>query len=81
MLPELLHGKETRVWAKRIAGGADVIPQCASQAQDCTHRCYRYKDRIDEVELAKNRTKSKVRSNLEHVFGVTKLKFGFVKVR
>jgi hypothetical protein len=33
------------------------------------------------VELAKNRTKSKVRSNLEHVFGVTKLKFGFVKVR
>ena len=29
----------------------------------------------------KNRVKSKVRSKVEHVFGVMKLKFGFVKVR
>jgi len=28
-----------------------------------------------------NRTKSWVRSNVEHVFGVLKLKFGFVRVR
>jgi hypothetical protein len=33
------------------------------------------------VERAKNRTKSKVRSKVEHVFAVMKLKFGFVKVR
>ncbi len=38
-------------------------------------------DRIDEVEREKNRTKSKVRSKVEHVFAVMKLKFGFVKVR
>ena len=36
---------------------------------------------MDEIERAKNRTKSQVRSKVEHVFGVMKLKFGFVKVR
>ncbi|MGA9391617.1 MAG: transposase family protein [Candidatus Sulfotelmatobacter sp.] len=44
-------------------------------------RRYRYKNRIDEEERAKNRTKSSVRSKVEHVFQVMKLKFGFVKVR
>ena len=33
------------------------------------------------MERAKNRTKSRVRSKVEHVFAVLKLKFGFVKVR
>jgi len=33
------------------------------------------------VERAKNRTKSRVRSKVEHVFAVMKLKFGFVKLR
>ena len=37
-----------------------------------THKQYRYKDRIDEVARAKNRTKSRVRSKVEHVFGVMK---------
>ena len=82
VLPELLHGEETRVWGDQAyRGQSEVIQQCAPQAQDCTHRRYRYKDRIDEVERAKNRTKSTVRSKVEHVFGVMKLKFGFVKVR
>ena len=36
---------------------------------------------MDEVACAKNRTKSKVRAKVEHVFQVLKLKFGFVKVR
>jgi len=82
VLPELLHGEETRVWGDQAyRGQSEVIHQCAPRAQDCTHRRYRYKDRIDEVERAKNRTKSTVRSKVEHVFGVMKLKFGFVKVR
>ena len=46
-----------------------------------THNQYRYKKRIDEVERAKNRNKSRVRSKVEHVFAVMKLQFGFVKVR
>jgi len=82
VLPELLHGEETRVWGDHAyQGQTDVIHECAPQAQDCTHRRYRYKNHVDEVERAKNRTKSTVRSKVEHVFGVMKLKFGFVKVR
>jgi hypothetical protein len=34
-----------------------------------------------EVERAKNRNKSRVRSKVEHVFAMMKLQFGFVKVR
>src|ERR1700682_4618594 len=67
VLPELLHGEETRVWGDQAyLGQTATIHQQAPGAQDCTHRRYRYKDRVDEVE---------------HVFAVMKLKFGFVKVR
>jgi transposase, IS5 family len=82
VLQELLHGEETRVWGDQAyRGQRAVIQQQAPQAKDCTHRRYRYKNRVDEVEREKNRIKSKVRSRVEHVFGVMKLKFGFVKVR
>jgi len=82
VLPELLHGEETRVWGDQAyRGQTQVIHQCAPQAQDCTHRRYRYKGHVDERERATNRAKSTVRSKVEHVFGVMKLKFGFVKVR
>ena len=50
-------------------------------AQDLTNKRYRYKNRVDEVQKAKNRNKSRVRSKVEHVFGVIKRKFGYVKVR
>jgi len=82
VLPELLHGEETRVWGDgAYQGQTEIIHQHAPRARDCTQRRCRYKDQIDEVERAKNRTKSRVRSRVEHVFGVMKLKFGFVKVR
>jgi transposase, IS5 family len=82
LLPELLHGEETRVWGDQAyRGQSAVIHESAPRAQDCTHRRYRYKDRIDEVERMKNRSKSRVRSKVEHVFQVLKLQFGFVKVR
>jgi IS5 family transposase len=82
VLPELLHGEETRVWGDQAyRGQADVIHRCAPKAQDWTHRRYRYQDRTDEVEREKNRSKSTVRSKVEHVFAVMKLQFGFVKVR
>ena len=82
VLPELLHGDETKVWGDQAyRGQAEAIREVAPEAQDMTNKRYRYKDRIDEVERAKNRTKSRVRSKVEHVFGVMKLKFGFVKVR
>ncbi len=49
VLPELLHGEETRVWAIRRIADRGISFRNAPQAQDCTHRRYRYKDRIDEV--------------------------------
>src|SRR5438552_3377964 len=82
VLADLLHGEETRVWGDQAyRGQTEVIRECAPQARDCTHRRYRYKDGVDEVERAKNRSKSRVRSKVEHVFAVMKLKFGFVKLR
>ena len=82
VLPELLHGEETRVWGDQAyCGQTAAIREGAPRAQDCTHRRYRYHGRINQAERAKNRNKSRVRSKVEHVFGVLKLKFGFVKVR
>ena len=82
VLPDLLHGEETKVWGDQAyRGQSEVIQEHAPRAQDCTQRRYRYKNHVDEAERAKNRTKSQVRSKVEHVFGVMKLKFGFVKVR
>src|ERR1700733_13337691 len=80
VLPDLLHGEETRVWGDQAyRGQTEVIQECAPLAQDHTHRRYRYKNGIDEQERAKNRTKSSVRSKVEHPFQVMKVKFGFVK--
>jgi IS5 family transposase len=82
VLPDLLHGEETRVWGDQAyKGQSHVIKEGAPGAQDHTHRRYRYKNGIDEQERAKNRTKSSVRSKVEHVFQVMKLQFGFVKLR
>jgi hypothetical protein len=36
---------------------------------------------VDEIERAKNRTKSKIRARVEHAMGVIKRVFGFAKVR
>jgi IS5 family transposase len=66
-------------WAYQ--GQTDLIHECAPRAQDCTQLLCRYQDRIYEVAWAKNRTKSKVRVRVEHMFQVMKKKFGFVTVR
>ncbi len=83
VLPDLLHGEETRVWGDgAYQGQTEVIRECAPGARDFTQQRCRYKGQIvDAVVWAKNRTKSKVRAKVEHVFQVMKLKFGFVKVR
>ena len=82
ILPDLLHGDETKVWGDQAyRGQKEVIQKHAPRALDLTNRRYRFKNRIDEVQRAKNRTKSKVRAKVEHVFGVIKGVFGFVKVR
>lgn len=82
VLGDLLHGKETRVWGDQAyRGQTETIRTHAPYAQDFTNRRYRHRGVVDEAERAKNRTKSKVRARVEHVFGVIKLVFGFTKVR
>ena len=62
VLPDLLHGNETRVWGDQAyRGQRAVIRQHAPKAQDFVNRRYRHRGIVDEVERAKNRTKSKVR--------------------
>src|SRR5947208_3900619 len=62
-------------------GQRAVIRESAPRARDFTNRRYRHRGVVDEVERAKNRTKSKVRARVEHVIGVIKRVFGFAKVR
>ena len=82
VLADLLHGRETRVWGDQAyRGQSEVIRQCAPQAKDFTNRRYRHRGVVDEVERARNRTKSSVRAKVEHPFGVIKRVFGFVKAR
>ena len=82
VLPHLLHGDEMKVWGDQAyRGQTEAIHEVAPRAQDLTSKRYRYKDRIDEKERLRNRTKARVRSKVEHVFQIMKLKFGFVKVR
>ena len=82
VLPHLLHGKETRVWGDQAyRGQRDVIQAHAPNALDFTNRRHRHRGVVDEIERAKNRTKSRVRARVEHAFGVIKRVFGFTKVR
>jgi len=81
-LPHLLHGRETRVWGDRgYQGQTEVIHARAPRALDVTNRKHRGRGWVNEIDKAKNRTKSKVRAKVEHAIGVIKHVFGFQKVR
>ena len=82
VLPDLLHGRETRVWGDQAyRGQRQVISEYAPNAKDFTNRRYRYCGVVDEREKARNRNKSRVRAKVEHSIGVVKRVFGFTKVR
>src|ERR1700748_3418049 len=73
VLPDLLHGRETRVWGDQgYRGQRAVIREHAPRARDFTNRRYRHRGVVDEVERAKNRTKSKVRARVDNAIGVIK---------
>lgn len=82
VLPDLLHGQETRVWGDAAySGQRDVIRQHAPGAKSFIQtKAHRHRP-LSEVERARNRTKSKVRAKVEHVFLVIKRIFGWSKVR
>ena len=82
MLPELLHGQQTDVWGDQAyQGKTEAIRKCAPKAVDRINRRYRTKLVCYPAIRNENRTKSKTRSRVEHIFGLIKLKFGFTKVR
>lgn len=82
LLEDLLHGEETRVWGdSAYAGQGEVIREQAPEAKDFTQKKgSRYRP-LTDIERATNRTKSKVRARVEHIFQVMKCRFGYTKVR
>jgi IS5 family transposase len=81
-LEDLLHGDETRVWGdSAYTGQTEAMRRAAPCAQDFTHEKGRRNQPLDDAARARNRTKSKVRAKVEHVFAVIKRVFGFTKVR
>jgi IS5 family transposase len=82
MLPDLLHGEERKVWGDAgYQGQRKAIQEAAPKAQDMTCKRTRFKDRVDELQKKKNRSKSSVRAKVEHPFRILKRIFGFDKVR
>ena len=81
-LPDLLHGNETRIYGdSAYASQKALIEGKAPKARDFTNQRTRRGGIVDEAVRAKNRNKSRIRSRVEHVFGVVKRLWGFGKVR
>lgn len=82
VLPELLHGNETRGWGDAAySGQGEVLQQYAPGAKSFLQtKAHRHRP-LSEPERACNRTKSKVRAKVEHVFLVMKRILGWAKVR
>jgi len=82
LLPELLHGAETRVWGdSAYAGHTETIRALAPKAKDLTQKRGRGYKYLSEQQRRINRARSRVRAKAEHTIGVIKRIFGFTKVR
>ena len=83
-VPNLLHGKETRLYgdcAYRGQAQRERLRELAPKAKDFTHK-RAYKNRpLTEADKATNRRKSSIRSKVEHPFLTLKRLWGFAKVR
>jgi IS5 family transposase len=78
----LLHGGETKVWGdSAYQGQKAAIRKAAPKARDMTNKRGARHKPLTEADRSKNRTKSKVRSRVEHPFLVIKRIFGFFHVR
>lgn len=83
-LPDLLHGRETRLYGDSAYRGNKPRAQLkalAPAARDFTNR-RAYKNRpLTAADKRTNRRKSAVRAKVEHVFRPLKTLWGFAKVR
>ncbi len=81
-LPDLLHGNEQRAYSdSAYASQKALIAGKAPKAKDFTNQRTRCAGVVDEAVRAKDRNKSRIRSRVEHVFGVATRLWGFAKVR
>src|SRR5438876_8461534 len=63
VLPDLLHGNETRVWGDQAyRGQRAVIRESAPKDRDFTNSSFRHRGVVDVFDRAKNRSKSHVRT-------------------
>jgi IS5 family transposase len=82
VLPELLHGRERRVYGdSAYTGQGEVIAHMAPKAKDFTQARARRNGPLTDQQRSRNRHKSKIRARVEHAIGVLKHIFGFTKVR
>lgn len=82
VLPDLLHGEETRVWGdSAYTGQKQAIADTAPRAKDFTQAKGSRNRKLTDEERARNRNKSRVRAKVEHQFGIIKRQLGFSKVR
>ncbi len=83
-LPNLLHGRETRLYGDSAYRGEQQrkkLKELAPNARDFTNK-RAYKNRpLTDADKQTNRRKSAVRSKVEHPFLTVKRLWGFAKVR
>lgn len=81
-LPQLLHGQEAEVYGdSAYASQQELIASKAPNARDMTNQRVRESGPGAEIAQLLNKSKSRVRSRVEHVFAVVKRLWGFSKVR
>jgi len=74
--------EETRVWGdSAYAGQKRTLKEIAPQSRDFTQQKASRNRALSAQERSRNRTKSRVRSRVEHIFHILKCRFGFTKVR
>ncbi len=82
VLPDLLHGNETRVWGDSAYVGQHEAMRLKSPKARAFFNKRAYRNRpLSKVDRETNRRKSSVRSHVEHRFGFIKGFCGFRKVR
>ena len=82
VLPDLLHGAETRVYGdSAYRGQKEAIIEAAPNAKDFTHERAQRNAPLTDTQKAKNRSKSAVRAGVEHPFLHIKRLWGYAKTR
>ena len=79
---DVLHSDERRVYGDSAYTGQKAsIRETAPEAKDFTRQRGRRHHLLTEKARQTNRTKSRIRARVEHLFGVVKHQFGYRKVR